>query len=149
MTVIFSKSCEYALQAVLFLSVQEKGKFFSAFDISKQLGVPKEFVSKIMQKLSNYGIISSRKGKNGGFYFSRNPEELRLIDIVIAIDGLEIFHNCVLGFPGCGTQTPCPVHNKWGKLRDETYAMLSQETIKDLIDATRSKIEALAELHNE
>ena len=85
--------------------------------ISHQLDVPKEFVSKVLQTLTKSGIVGSRKGKSGGFYLERHPGQIRLIDIVLAIDGLEVFHKCVLGFRGCSLEEPCPVHGKWGKLR--------------------------------
>ncbi|MFZ5948330.1 MAG: RrF2 family transcriptional regulator [Stygiobacter sp.] len=142
MTVIFSKSCELGLQAVLFLSTKEK-RLFNAFEVSKELKVPKEYVSKVLQMLTASGIVGSRKGKKGGFYLAKEPIEIKLIDIVEAIDGLEVFKTCVLGFPGCSHETPCPVHEKWGKLRDEAYRMLSEETLEDLKDKTINKLKLL------
>lgn len=143
MTVIFSKKCELALQAVLFLSANPKDQMFNAGEISKKLKAPKEFVSKVLQTLTNSGIVASRKGKSGGFSLAKEPSEIRLIDIVIAIDGLELFHKCVLGFRGCSLEEPCPVHRKWGKLRDHTYKMLSEETLEQLRDKSIIKINSL------
>jgi Rrf2 family protein len=143
MTVIFSKKCELALQAVLFLSAQKPNELFSAADISTSLKVPKEFVSKVLQSLTDSGIVASRKGKSGGFYLGKSPSQIRLIDIVAAIDELAMFHSCVLGFPGCSSEHPCPVHHKWGKLREETYKMLSDQTLEELRDLTINKIKRL------
>jgi Rrf2 family transcriptional regulator, iron-sulfur cluster assembly transcription factor len=143
MTVIFSKKCELALQAVLFLSAQQEGTAFNASDISDKLGVSKEFTAKVLQTLVADGMVGSKKGKNGGFYLKRSPERIRLIDIVLAIDGLDIFHKCVLGFKGCNLEEPCPVHSKWGKLREETYKMLSEESLAELRDKTIKKIDKL------
>jgi len=143
MTVIFSKKCELALQAVLFLSTQDSKKAFNAAQISEKLGVPKEFVAKVLQELAIEGIVGSKKGKNGGFFLKRPASSIHLIDIVLAIDGLDVFHKCVLGFKGCSMDKPCPVHEKWGKLRDETYRMLSEETLAELRDKTILKIEGL------
>ena len=140
MTVIFSKKCELGLQAVLFLSAQPPDKMFNSGEISKKLKVPKEFVSKVLQNLTDSKIVDSRKGKGGGFYLRKDPNTITLIDIVIAIDGLELFHKCVLGFPECSPDKPCPVHNTWGKLRDETYNMLSKQTLAELRDDTIKKI---------
>lgn len=142
MTVIFSKACELGLQAVLFLSTKEE-QVFNATDISNELKVPKEFVSKVLQMLTPSGIVGSRKGKNGGFYLGKKPLEIKLIDIVEAIDGMDLFKNCVLGFPGCSHETPCPVHNKWGKLREEALNMLSEETLEDLLDKTKNKLKLI------
>ncbi len=143
MTVIFSKKCELALQAVLFLSAKGTDELFNAAQIASKLKAPKEFVAKILQTLTNSQIVGSKKGKFGGFYLAKDPNEIRLIDIVIAIDGLEIFHKCVLGFRGCSFEEPCPVHEKWGELREKTYKMLSEQSLGDLRDRAISKIESL------
>ena len=143
MTVIFSKKCELALQAVLYLSVQKDKRIISAIEISKEMNVPKEFVSKVLQILTDSGIVGSKKGKNGGFYLAKKPSSVKLIDIVEVIDGLEMFNSCVLGFPGCSHNEPCPVHDKWGKLRDEAFKMLSEETLEQLKEKTLNKILSL------
>ena len=143
MTVIFSKKCEIGLQAVLFLSAQEKGVMCNAGEIADKLDVPKEFVSKILQTLTSSGIIGSKKGNNGGFFLGLPAEQLRLIDIVSAIDGLKILHKCDLGFAGCNMSAPCPVHDDWGKLRNETYEMLSNSSLADLRNQTINKINNL------
>jgi Rrf2 family iron-sulfur cluster assembly transcriptional regulator len=143
MTVIFSKSCELGLQAVLFLSIKKEKVIYNAEEVSNELKVPKEFVSKVLQILTNSGIIGSKKGKSGGFYLAKSPDNIRLIDIVEAIDGLDVFKSCVLGFPGCSSEKPCPVHDKWGKLRDDAYKMLSEETLEQLKKKTIQKITSL------
>lgn len=143
MTVIFSKKCELGLQAVLYLSTLEQGKTASAIDISKKMNVPKEFVAKVLQSLTASGIVDSKKGKSGGFFLARPASDIRLIDIVKAIDGLSVFEKCVLGFPGCTIEKPCPLHYKWGRIRDEAFAMLSTETLKDLNESTIIKIKSL------
>ena len=140
MTVIFSKKCELGLQAVLFLSIKKEKVIFKAEEVSEELKVPKEFVSKVLQILTDSGIVGSKKGKNGGFYLAKRPSQIKLIDIVKAIDGLDVFNNCVLGFPGCSVSVPCPVHDKWGKLRDEAFKMLSEETLEQLKEKTLNKI---------
>lgn len=143
MTVIFSKKCELGLQAVLFLSTKPTGTLFNALEVSTEVKQPKEFVSKVLQILTASGIVGSKKGKNGGFFLAKEPKNVRLIEIVEAIDGLDVFNCCVLGFPGCSKEEPCPVHNKWGVLRDEAYRMLSEETLADLEEKTIIKINSL------
>ena len=139
MTVIFSKACELGLQAVLFLSTKEK-RIFNSEEVSKELKVPKEFVSKVLQILTTSGIVGSKKGKNGGFFLAKNPDKIKLIDIVKAIDGLDVFQTCVLGFPGCSHEIPCPLHSKWRLLRDDAYKILSEETLEELMKKTKKKI---------
>ena len=143
MTIIFSKKCEYGLQACLYLAANKKDEVYTSDEIAKQLKIPKEFVSKILQSLTASGLISSKKGKNGGFSLAKDPQKIKLIDIVAAIDGLDIFENCVLGFPNCLSDTPCPVHNKWGELRTKAYQMLTEETLDVFKETTLTKINNL------
>jgi len=140
MTVIFSKKCEYGMQAVLYLAAQDVGTIITAEQISRVLKIPKEFISKILQSLRESGIISSTKGKSGGFCLAKPSSEIKLIDVVEAIDGLEMFDSCVLGFPECSPDTPCPLHDKWGILRTQALEMLTSETLDKLKDRTLKKI---------
>jgi Rrf2 family protein len=143
MTVIFSKKCEYGMQAVLFLAAKETGSVVSAEKISQVLKIPREFISKILQSLRDSGIIRSTKGKFGGFFLAKPSSEIKLIDIVEAIDGLEMFNSCVIGFPECSPDSPCPVHDSWGALRTQAYEMLSNETLDKLKEKTLNKIKSL------
>jgi Rrf2 family iron-sulfur cluster assembly transcriptional regulator len=143
MTVIFSKKCEYGLQAVLYLSTIEDNRPASADEISRKLNIPREFVSKILQSLALKKIVGSKKGNSGGFFLGKPAAQIKLIEIVEAIDGLSLFHNCVLGFPDCCPDNPCPVHNKWGKLRNEAYNMLTTETLEQFRKKSIAKIKKI------
>jgi len=143
MTVIFSKKCEYGLQAILYIATRPLGETIPAEKISQALKIPREFVSKILQDLKTSGLICSLKGKSGGFCLGKDPSEIKLIDIVEALDGLEMFNSCVLGFPACTPEAPCPVHDKWGTLRDQAYQMLKAETLDQLKEKTLKKISNL------
>ncbi len=143
MTVIFSKKCEYGLQGILYLAAHIDRNVISADDIAKSLNIPKEFISKILQNLTESGIVNSKKGKNGGFTLAKSPAKIRLIDVVAAIDGLDIFNYCVLGFPQCSPDHPCPVHDHWGELRTKAYNMLTEETLDKFREKTLNKVNSL------
>ena len=140
MTVFFSKKCEYGLQAILFMAARDFNCVCPAEEISKKLNIPKEVISKILQSLTESGIVESKKGKLGGFKLAMHPSKIKLIDIVEAIDGLESFNSCVLGFPECTPDKPCPVHDQWGELRAKALEMLSAETIDMFKEKTLNKI---------
>lgn len=140
MTVIFSKKCEYGIQAILYLAAHNDKGLIAAEEIANNLNIPKEFVSKILQSLTDSGIINSKKGRVGGFTLGKSPDQITLLDIVKAIDGLDVFNSCVLGFPECSPEKPCPLHEKWGKLRTQAYNMLSDETIDTFRQKTLNKI---------
>lgn len=143
MTVFFSKKCEYALQAILMMAADENNDLHSAETISKKLSIPKEFISKTLQSLTESGLVESKRGKAGGFRLAKHPSKIKLIDIVEAVDGLDSFNTCVLGFPNCSHQNPCPVHDKWGILREKAFEMLSGENLEHFKETTLHKINNL------
>ncbi|MDR3610082.1 MAG: Rrf2 family transcriptional regulator [Ignavibacteriaceae bacterium] len=140
---MFSKKCEYGLQAVLYLAAHMDRDAIPAEEVAGKLSIPKEFVSKILQSLTESGIINSRKGKSGGFSIAKDPKKIKLIDIVAAIDGLSMFNSCVMGFPNCDVNNPCPLHDKWGELRTKAYSMLTDENLDQFREKTLRKVSNL------
>ena len=119
MSVLFSRQCEYALQAVLYLALKPEGVRTSIRDLSKRIQIPHHFLAKILQQLVYKGLLISQKGPRGGFALAKPAKAITLFNIVEAIDGVEFTTNCVLGFPECSGKNPCSVHDSWGKMRDE------------------------------
>lgn len=143
-TALFSKKCEYAIQAVLFLSVRAgEGEVISVDIIAEELNIPKEFTSKILQSLTQNQLIYSKKGKSGGFRLGKPKSEITLMDIVVAIEGEEVFEGCMLGFPKCSSETPCHLHDKWSETKKDIRAMLNQLTIDTMKDVTLKKLKTL------
>jgi len=128
-SVIFSRQCEYALQAVLFLALKQNGEMTSIRELTKKLKIPYHFLAKILQSLAQKGLLTSSKGPTGGFALGMPANEITLFHIVEAIDGVTFMHTCVLGFPECSGKNPCPVHEQWGGLRDKFYSMLVSKNI--------------------
>jgi len=143
MSLIFSKTCELAFQATIFFSTREEYYVFTAKEIAEKLEVPKEYLAKVLQILTKLGVIGSKKGKNGGFFLNKNKLNLKLIDIVREVDGLEVFEKCLLGYPGCGVTDHCPVHDTWGKIRDEIYQLLENTTLDQLEGKTYERLKLI------
>ncbi len=122
---MFSKTCEYAIRAVLFIAQKSKdGNKVSIKEIAKGINSPEYFIAKILQDLSRKKMIQSAKGPNGGFYLNKQSLRYSLADVVKTIDGDAIFSGCGLGLEHCSEARPCPIHNKFKKIRKELYDML-------------------------
>jgi Rrf2 family protein len=137
MSIIFSRQCEYALQAVLYLALQPEDKMTSTRDLTRRLGTPYHFLAKILQDLTRKGMLTSLKGPTGGFALAVSAKEITLFHIVEAIDGAEFMKTCVLGFPTCSGTSPCSVHQSWGNLREDIYHMLVGKTIDEMARSMR------------
>lgn len=127
----FSKSCEYALRSVLFLASKTEGETVGIKVIASSLDIPTHFSSKIMQSLVKHGLVSSLKGKNGGFYLSNRDLDNPLIKVVFVIEGEDFFKKCGMGLKGCSDDQPCPIHRDVVELRDRLKFIFSNKSIRE------------------
>ena len=131
---ILSKACEYALRATLHLVSLKSSGFVSIKAISDDLDISFPFLTKIFQKLTQAGILHSFRGPNGGIALARPASSVTLYEIVVAVDGEDMFRECVLGLPGCGERKPCPLHARWAPERERLKAMFRAETLADMAE---------------
>lgn len=136
---IFSTACSNAIRASLYVAASGNGQNFVPIrEISGELGISFHFLTKILQSLTQQNIMTSFRGPRGGISLARPPSEISLYDIVIAIDGPQLFQSCILGLDHCGEAEPCPLHNQWIHIRQQISDML--QGIK--LDTLSNKIES-------
>lgn len=102
-------------------------------EIAENQEIPRHFLSKILQQLVKDGLLESMKGPNGGFKLSKKPEKITLLQIIKAIDGLDVFTQCGIGFKKCSDDHPCPIHHDYKKVRDKVYELFKKKTLKEVI----------------
>lgn len=131
---MFSKACEYALRAVLYISVKSvKGSRLGIPEIAKEIDAPVAFTAKILQTLSREGLISSIKGPNGGFFIDPKSKPVSLAAIVNAIDGSEdVLHTCTLGLKECSDKFPCPIHHEVKYYKEHLRKVMRETTVHGL-----------------
>ncbi|MCH8299826.1 MAG: Rrf2 family transcriptional regulator [Candidatus Marinimicrobia bacterium] len=143
---IFSRSCEYALQAVTFIASQPSNRPVLSRDISGALNIPPHFLGKILQTLVKHNILGSQKGKSGGFEIIRPPEEITLYDIIQVMDGPDYFEQCIMGFPGCFDHNPCPAHLEWKGIKEKLMKLLNARSISELSSDLDFKLEYIKKI---
>ena len=123
---IATTKIKYAMNALVFLAMN-KGNVISAKEISERLNIPKEFISKILQSLVGAGIVKSRKGKNGGFVFDHDPEDLFVNQIFNALDYNAAKNECWLGLAGKCQDSICGLCEEWERMFSKF-----EKTIRDI-----------------
>ncbi|HEU5292347.1 MAG TPA: Rrf2 family transcriptional regulator [Cyclobacteriaceae bacterium] len=131
---MFSKACEYALRAVLYLSIKSvNGSRLGIPEIAREIDAPLPFTAKILQTLTREGIISSIKGPNGGFFIDPKSKPIALNSIVTAIDGSDdVLHTCALGLKECSDKYPCPIHGEIKAYKDHLRKVMKETTVQGL-----------------
>ena len=126
---MFSKTCQYAIRAVIFISKKSsEGDRVGIKEIAEGIDSPEHFIAKILQELGKKGLISSFKGPNGGFFID-DDSTCTIADVVKAIDGDRVFSGCGLGLAYCSKSKPCPIHNEFKAVRDELSCVLSEAKV--------------------
>ena len=129
---MFSKSCEYARKAMIFVAQKSKDEDrVGVKEIAKGIDAPEHFIAKILQDLGKKKLIHSVKGPNGGFYMDSLNLKSSISDIVKAIDGDSLYKDCVIGLKACSEKNPCPVHFEYKEIKKNLISMLEENTIAD------------------
>ncbi|MXO33537.1 Rrf2 family transcriptional regulator [Apibacter sp. B3889] len=128
---MFSKTSEYAIKIMIYLSANSTiDNLRQVKEVSEALGTPGPFTAKILQQLVKAGLLFSMKGKNGGFTLSRELGEIKISDIVIAVDGEKSINRCLLGLKDCSSEYPCPLHHKFYKIKDDFKKYVLDSTLE-------------------
>lgn len=128
---MFSKTCEYAIRAMIYIASQSKqDKRVGINEIALAINSPSPFIGKILQDLVRQGLVQSAKGPHGGFYINSKSMKQSLADIVKAVDGDKLFSGCGIGLDYCSEKRPCPIHFEFKKLRKDIFEMLNNARLE-------------------
>ncbi len=126
-----SKTSEYALRILGFMINSEK-QVFTAKYLVEQTKMPEQYLRRLMTDMSKKGFIKSLQGREGGYVFGKNADKIFISDVVDAVEGMDKYTGCVLGFESCSDDNPCSLHHVYAPVRDKMVEFLSTKTIADL-----------------
>ena len=137
---MFSKTCEYGIRAAIFIASESyQNNRVGLRAIAEKIDSPEAFTAKILQILSKNNIIRSIKGVGGGFEIPKEKmSQIKLSQIVTALDGDRVFTGCGLGLNQCSEEHPCPVHDKFKSIRNELAFMLENTNLEELAIGIKS-----------
>lgn len=122
----------YAIKALMCLA-SENCPTRHISDIADCTGVPKAYLAKILNALSQEGLVQTKRGYRGGISLARPAEDISLLQIVEAVEGGEWFGDCLLGLEGCDVLTTCPTHDFWMRFRQEITKELRKTTLASML----------------
>lgn len=139
---MFKKETEYALRGLVYINMQnQNGRSPGISEISTEIETPPHYMAKILQRLVRMGFIQSIKGKNGGYSFNTEKPDLSLKEVIVSIQGDELFEGCGFGLKHCDEENPCPLHFSYAPIRDAINKLVDEETIQSLAGKNSSKLD--------
>jgi len=139
--VIYTDSGKYAIRALTYMASQDTQDVpASAADVAAAEHIPPYYLAKVLQDLARVDLLSSVRGRGGGFLLRRPAKDIRVLEILEAVENIKrITTECVLGLDQCNDSVPCPMHETWKKFREEFLARITSLTLADLADELSRK----------
>ena len=110
---MISREADYAIRVILYLSKHEaEDRSLPTSILSKETDVPHQFLRHIVKKLTDGGLVVSKKGKNGGLKLTRKACEISLYDVISVVHYSGICLNkCIDDKENCDRTEFCTVYN--------------------------------------
>lgn len=139
-----SKAAEYSIRGLLHLSIHySEDKLFDIEEIAKSTDTPPAYLAKLLQLLVRKGFVRSFKGQKGGFALARQPKEIKLLDVIEAMEGPIFLNYCLISEGYCDRDKFCSVHDVWNGAQKVLVDYLSGCSFEQLALDARAKKEAL------
>ena len=132
---MISQTAEYALRAMVQIATEPDAKW-TVQQVAERTRVPQGYLAKVLQALSRAGLVDSRRGVGGGFSIAGTPGEIRILDVVNAVDPVERIATCPLGLETHGANL-CPLHRRLDAAIEATERAFAETTLAELLADTR------------
>lgn len=128
---LITRDTDYALRALCYIAKQKKG-LFSARHLVMELKIPRPFLRKILQKLNSKGILTSYKGKGGGFVLALAADKISVLDLISIFQGPVKLQEHIFKKRGCPNIKTCVLKKKLDAVNRLVISELDSVTVAAL-----------------
>lgn len=134
-----SMKCKYAFKALIEMGKNYKEGTLQTVEIANAQNIPKKFLEQILIELKKGGFANSKQGAGGGYYLMKDPAKISLAEIYRMFEGAIAMLPCVSEkfyetCDDCDDEKTCGLKVTFAKIRDQTYELLSNQTVQTLLD---------------
>ncbi len=145
---MLSKKSKYAIIALIYLAKRYGDGPIMIGRIAEDENIPKKFLEGILYELKNSGIVNSHRGRSGGYYLIKKPQEVYLAQIMRLFDGPIALIPCVTyqyyePCPECKDEKTCSIRHVFKEVRDATVEILKKATLAEMIRIEEKLIKKL------
>ena len=145
---MLSRTGTYALQAALNLARRGGERNVTATAMAEELGIPRTYLAKVLQRLAQEGLLASTRGAGGGYRLTTRPEVLTVAAVIAPFQELQPNRDCLLGGV-CDPRDPCSAHRRRERWTAEVLSVLERTTLSDLLTEPPVRCESVAPTHPE
>lgn len=134
---MLSRKTKYGIKALTYIYQKKESTPVPTSSIAEHENIPRKFLEAILVDLKKGGILSSKKGKHGGYYFIKDPEIIYMSEIIRLLNGPIAMVPCVsLNFyekcDDCPFEEGCGVNRLMLEVRDSALKVLEEKTLAQL-----------------
>ena len=109
-------------------------KMHTAHAVATATHIPEPTASKILKALARADLLDSHRGANGGYTLARTPAEIRVTEVIVAVDGPIALTSC-LDAEGtdCTLLSTCPTRTNWQTINDAIHHALDEVSLADMM----------------
>lgn len=134
MSLRLSTKARYGLRAVIELAKHYGEGPIMAGAIAEKEDISENYLEQIMEPLKKSGIVRSVRGARGGFVLTRPPGEIKVREIIDALEGPVFLVDCLYDPSLCKRSEGCTARLFWGKLRENIIDFLNSWTLENLVE---------------
>lgn len=110
-----SRKIEYGTRAMVYLASLPEGMTTSFREIARKMGIPQEFLAKILKTLAKAELVRSTRGARGGYALARPPSAISFLEVIEAVEGPIGINLCTPDHAtaGCSFSETCTMHSVW------------------------------------
>lgn len=135
---MLSKKTQYAFHALVYLAEHSKDHPVLISEIAKKKNISIKFLENILLELKNAGLLTSKRGRGGGYFLLKPPEEIMLARVIRLLDGpiallpcvsLHYYQKC----DTCENEETCGLNQVMRQVRDATLNILEKKSVADIV----------------
>lgn len=124
-----TRAADYAVRVMVHLATLPPEKRAFLPDLAEVTATPESFLSKVMQAMARANLISSKRGKLGGFAILPRGREATMREVIEAIEGPICLNICLNGGKECERKSWCPAHPVWARAQRAMIDVLMSVTV--------------------
>ena len=132
------KLTDYGLVLMTWIARSDRHALHTARDLAATSRVPLPTVSKLLKQLLQSGLLLSHRGVRGGYLLAKDPREISLAEIIVALDGPIAFTDCSSEAGGmCELEHLCPIRDNQRIINQVVRGALENVSLADLVHPLR------------
>jgi Rrf2 family protein len=132
-----TRAADYAIRVMVYLATLPDHQRALLPDLASATDAPESFLSKVLQSLAHAELISSRRGKLGGFAVLPRGRHATMREVIEAIDGSICLNVCLNGGKECERKSTCPAHPVWARAQRAMLDVLMSVTVSSMAGQAR------------